>query len=312
MKLLTSRSLLSSFFLKGAAATIGNFDGIHLGHRALLKQLREEAVKHQLPILVILFEPQPIEYLRGAEAPARLSSLREKLCYLKEEKVDFVYCIKFNKNIARMSAKGFIEDYLFARFHCKYLLVGEDFRFGQGREGHVGLLQEEGAKKNCRVEAFQSYASDGNRVSSTLIRQHLANNELHAAAHLLGRPFSISGKVIKGLAQGRQWGIPTANLKINRRQPPLKGVFCVEVQHSQGQRYQGVANLGLRPTLGKNKYNLEVHLFDFEGNIYGENLEIFFLHALREEKKFASLPTLIAQIHEDIRAAKAFFALQFS
>jgi riboflavin kinase/FMN adenylyltransferase len=294
-------------FAKGTVTTIGNFDGVHLGHQALLKTLRAEASRLQLPLVVLLFEPQPAEYFRPEQAPARLTSLREKLAVLKFSKVDYVYCLKFDEALALMSAETFAENYFFSLLNSKFLLIGEDFRFGQGRLGDVSLLQKLGANHGCTVQTFPDFSINNKRVSSTKIRDALAPGELQTASELLGRTFSLCGRVVKGDGRGRQWGIPTANLSMHRLMLPLKGVFCVQVGRTKGKLLNGVANLGSRPTVDGSKNILEIHLFDFDESLYGEMLQVFFLHKLRDEVKFSSVDALIAQIHDDVARAKAEF-----
>ncbi len=294
-------------FTKGTVTTIGNFDGVHLGHQALLQALNAEATRLQKPSVVILFEPQPAEYFRPEQAPARLTSLREKLAVLKSSRIDYVLCLKFDERLALMPAQIFAENYFFSLLKSSYLLIGKDFRFGKGRAGDSNLLTQLAANYGCRVETFSDFAIKSNRVSSTKIREALAQGELKLAAELLGRTFSLCGRVVKGDGRGRQWGIPTANLGIQRLMLPLKGVFCVQVRRKGGELLKGVANLGSRPTVDGSKNSLEIHLFDFDDNLYGEMLEVFFLHKLRDEVKFSSVDTLIAQIHNDIDSARLEF-----
>lgn len=294
-------------FTKGSVVTIGNFDGVHLGHQALLKVLKEQSKKLRVPVVVLLFEPQPAEFFRPQQAPARLTSLREKLAVLKLCKVDYVLCLKFNRNLALMGAQAFAQSYFFSLLSSKYLLIGEDFHFGQGRLGDAQLLQELGVKNRCKVEIFPDFSIENNRISSTKIRQALALGQLDYAAELLGRSFSLCGRVIKGDGRGRQWGIPTANLSMHRLMLPLKGVFCVQLRRAKGEWIKGVANLGSRPTIDGTKNILEIHLFDFNADLYGEMLEVFFLHKLRDEIKFSSVDALIEQIHNDVAAAKSEF-----
>lgn len=295
------------FFANGTVATIGNFDGVHLGHQALLAQLRRQADRAQLPMVLLLFEPQPGEYFLGQQAPARLSSLREKLQVLKKCNVDYVYCLKFNKRLALMPADVFAQHYFFSLLQVKYLLVGEDFRFGRQRMGDISLLKGMGEKAGCVIQPFPDFSLENVRVSSTKIRDALAKGELERASVLLGRTFSLCGRVIKGDGRGKQWGIPTANLSMHRLSLPLKGVFCVQVWRERGGWVQGVANLGRRPTVDGTKNVLEIHLFDFDQNLYGEMLQVFFLHKLRDEIKFSSVDALITQIHDDVVAARTQF-----
>jgi riboflavin kinase / FMN adenylyltransferase len=303
MKLLRGLDKILSFE-NGTVATIGNFDGVHLGHQALLAALRKRADKVKLPMVVLLFEPQPNEYFHGLKAPARLTSLREKLDVLRLCQVDYVCCLKFNETLALMPAQDFAKHYFFSSLQVKYLLIGEDFHFGQGRRGDVQLLQEIGNKTGCFVQIFPNFSLENDRVSSTKIRDALAQGQLAQASEFLGRTFNLCGRVTKGEGRGRQWGIPTANLSMHRLILPLKGVFYVQVQRGKGEWLQGVANLGSRPTVDGRKNILEIHLFDFDENLYGEMLRVFFLHKLRDEVKFLSVDALIAQIYNDITAAK--------
>lgn len=300
----------NSDFSAGTVATIGNFDGVHLGHQALLAALRIEADKRQLPLVVFLFEPQPGEFFRGQDAPARLSSLREKLDVLRCCKVDYVYCLKFDKHLALMSAENFAQHYLFSLLKVKFLLIGKDFRFGHERGGDLQLLRNLAKKTAAHVQVFSDFLIDSERVSSTRIREILATGQLEPASYLLGRTFSLCGRVIKGAQRGRQWGIPTANFAMHRIKLPLKGVFCVKVRRASGEWLEGVANLGTRPTVDGSKNILEVHFFNFDADLYGEMLQVFFLYKLRDEIKFSSVDALIAQIHDDIAAAKTAFRLR--
>lgn len=285
-------------------ATIGNFDGVHRGHQALLASLREKAVQRGCPSLVILFEPQPGEYFLGNDAPIRLMGLREKLNALRDAGIDFVCCLKFNADFSQMSASNFAEEIIFKSLRVVYLLTGSDFRFGRDRLGDVQMLVQLGKIYGCTVEAYPDYMGDGVRVSSTLIRQNLQQGDLERATFNLGRPYSICGRVIVGDGRGRQWGIPTANVVLHRESLPISGVFRVRVKLNE-QFYDGVANIGRRPTVdGSLKLSLEVHLFDFNQSIYGEFIHVFFIEKLRDEKKFSSVDELINQIHQDIERAK--------
>ncbi|MBA2650390.1 MAG: bifunctional riboflavin kinase/FAD synthetase [Legionella sp.] len=303
MKLLRHLPHLTDFE-NGVVATVGNFDGVHLGHQKLIKALRIQANILKLPLVLILFEPLPKEYFK--KATARLSSLREKLAILKNCQVDYVYCIKFNDVFAQTTALEFVNTYLFSNLKVKYLLVGRDFRFGKNREGSIELLQEMGLKHGCDVQLAADFSIGDEKVSSTKIRHVLEQGQLNVAALYLGRPYSMCGRVIYGDGRGRQWGVPTANLSFNRTSLPLEGVFAVEVQLNSS-KFHGVANIGRRPTVDGTKNSLEVHLFDFDASIYGELLQVVFLHKLRKEVKFTSLNALIEQIHKDIALAKRYF-----
>jgi len=307
MKLLRGFSPIPAF-AGGTVATIGNFDGVHLGHQALLACLKAKALEFQLPLVVLLFEPQPVEFFRGKQAPARLSSLREKLDRLLSCQVDYVYCLQFNKNLAEMSPERFATSFFFSLLQVRYLLVGADFRFGHARLGDVNLLKNLAKNEHCVTDIFPDFIQKNQRISSTKIRETLSRGDLTEAATLLGRAYSLCGRVIHGAGSGRTWGVPTANLAMSRRVLPLTGVFCVQVRLSNGNILNGVANLGRRPTVDGTKNVLEIHLFDFNSNLYGDMLQVLFLHKLRDEVKFPSLAALIEQIHNDVAAAKAKFS----
>ncbi|MFJ1268118.1 bifunctional riboflavin kinase/FAD synthetase [Legionella lytica] len=295
-----------SIFDKGVVASIGNFDGVHLGHQHLIKTLKAKAHALNLPLVLILFEPQPREYFQKEHAPARLSGLREKLDVLRRCQVDYVYCIKFDDAFAQTTATEFARNYLFSTLNIKHLLVGEDFRFGKNREGDVSLLQQLSSEYACDVVVYSDFCINEDRISSTKIRTALAAGELDTAAKYLGRTYSICGRVVHGAKRGRQWGIPTANIGLRRLSVPLQGVYAVEARLASQQVVYGVANIGRRPTVDGTKCVLEVHLFDFEQSIYGELVQVFFLRKLRDEVKFTSVDALIEQIRDDIEVAKTF------
>lgn len=292
-------------FDKGVVATLGNFDGVHLGHQNLINTLRQKANRFNLPLIVILFEPQPREYFQLNQAPARLSSLREKLEVLAGCQIDYVYCFKFDAKLAQTTAIDFARTYLFSMLKVKHLVVGADFRFGKNREGDVGLLKNLSTEYGCEVQIYSNFCIGGNRVSSTQIRTALQQGHMDLAAQYLGRTYTLCGKVIHGDGRGRQWGIPTANLKLQRFVLPIQGVFVVRARCGSNSLF-GVANVGCRPTVDGTKNSLEVHLFDFDQILYGELMQVFFLHKLRDEVKFTSIEALIEQIHQDIARAKKY------
>ncbi|WP_131781405.1 bifunctional riboflavin kinase/FAD synthetase [Legionella gresilensis] len=306
MKLLRGLDSVTAF-KAGAVATIGNFDGVHLGHQALLAKLKAEALKLKLPSIVLIFEPQPGEFFCKEKAPARLTNLREKIEILQKVQIDYLYCLRFNQKLANMLATDFAQTYFFSLLHAKYLLVGEDFRFGRGRQGDINLLTSMAKNSDCVIDIFSNYVLDGQRISSTKIRNLLSQNQLTEAQDMLGRPYSFCGRVIEGQKRGREWGIPTANLNLKRLTLPFTGVFCVQVQHENGQIINGIANLGCRPTVDGKRNVLEVHLFNFNGNLYGKMLKVIFLHKLRDEVKFSSIEDLVQQIHYDVKEAKCYF-----
>ncbi|MCY0964397.1 bifunctional riboflavin kinase/FAD synthetase [Parathalassolituus penaei] len=294
----------------GCAATIGNFDGLHRGHQALLSALHTVADQHGVPTLVLLFEPQPKEYFAPDKAPARLASLREKLQDLNADHVDYVLCLPFNHALRSMSADAFIEDILVKTLKIRHLIVGDDFRFGCDRKGDYQALASAGEQAGFDVQDSSTFLVAGERVSSTRVRAELAGHNLQGAADLLGRPYSMSGRVAHGRELGRTIDTPTANVLIRRKQLPIRGVFAVRVRHQEtGDIWQGVANAGYKPSITKiPEPSLEVHVFDFNGNLYGQHLTVEFLFRIRGEQAFASLDHLRAAIAADKQAARDYFA----
>lgn len=293
------------------ALTIGNFDGVHLGHQAMLIRLKDAAKQLGLPACVMTFEPHPREFFAPDQAPARLTSLREKLKYLIQAEVDCIHICRFNYDFARVSPEQFITRILNRELSVRWLLVGDDFRFGARRAGDFAMLQAYSSANGFTVEAMPSVAIDDQRISSTATRQALAAGNLNQARKLLGRPYSISGRVIDGDKLGKQIGFPTANIQLKYNHPPLSGIFVVAVhgvmKASPETVLPGVASLGVRPTIHENgKPVLEVHLFDFNQDIYGQHLQVDFLHKLRDEEKYADIDTLIVQIKKDVVQAKDF------
>lgn len=294
------------------ALTIGNFDGVHLGHQAMLARLKDTANKLGLPACVMIFEPHPREFFAPDQAPARLTNLREKLKLLARAEIDCIHICRFDADFAGIHPEEFITRILNQALSVRWLLVGDDFHFGARRAGDFAMLQAHSATNGFAVEIMPSVIMNGQRVSSTAIRQALAHGDLNAAQELLGRPYSISGRVIDGDKLGRQIGFPTANIQLKYNRPALSGIFVVAVhgavRSSPATPLPGVASLGVRPTVHENgKTVLEVHLFDFDREIYGQHLQVDFLHKLRDEEKYADIDTLIRQIEEDITQAKDFF-----
>jgi len=298
---------------RGCVATIGSFDGVHLGHQAILRQLKQAADAHQLPSTVIVFEPQPHEFFSGEKAPARLMRLREKIQALFAAGVDRVLCVRFTESLRSLSADEFIEQVLVRGLGIKHLVIGDDFRFGCDRKGDFQLLQRAGNHYGFSVSDTCTLLLHGERVSSTRIRHLLELGDFAQAEELLGRPYSITGRVGYGQQLGRKLGVPTANIHLWRYRSPLHGVFAVTAIMKDQLIYQGVANVGVRPTVaGDQKPLLEVHLFDFADVIYGSIIEVVFHQKLRDEKKFASLEDLKTQLQLDINQTKTFFKTQVS
>jgi len=289
------------------ALTIGNFDGVHLGHQALLQSLKQEAAARGLDTAVVVFEPHPREFFAPHQAPTRLTSLREKAERFAALGMGRVHVCRFNSAFARMQAADFIHA-LHAQLGGKFVLIGDDFRFGSGRGGDFGLMRTVGQQLALEVQAMHSYLEGGIRVSSTAVREALALGRLDAAQRYLGRPYSISGHVEHGNRMGRELGFPTANIQLRHNRPPLWGIFAVRVSIEGGAWRNGAASLGVRPTVAANgKPVLEVHLFDFGGQIYGQHLHVEFMHKLRDEAKFPDLESLKQQIALDVEQAKQWF-----
>ncbi|BET42304.1 MULTISPECIES: bifunctional riboflavin kinase/FAD synthetase [Atlantibacter] len=294
---------------RGCVLTIGNFDGVHLGHQALLAGLREEGRRRNLPVMVMIFEPQPLELFAADKAPARLTRLREKLKYLAQSDVDYVLCVRFDRRFAALTAQAFVSDLLVQHLGVQFLAVGDDFRFGAGRQGDFLLLQKAGQEFGFNVTSTQTFCHGGVRVSSTAVRQALAEDELEKAEKLLGHPFMISGRVVHGDELGRTIGFPTANLPLRRQVSPVKGVYAVEVRGLGDKPLPGVANIGTRPTVQGMRQQLEVHLLDIAMDLYGRHIDVVLRKKIRNEQRFASLDELKAQIARDVVTAREFFGL---
>ncbi|EIK95198.1 bifunctional riboflavin kinase/FMN adenylyltransferase [Pseudomonas sp. M47T1] len=291
---------------RGCVATIGNFDGVHRGHQAILARLRERARELGVPSCVVIFEPQPREYFAPETAPARLARLRDKLALLAEEGVDRVLCLAFNQRLCKLSAAEFVDTILVDGLGVQHLEVGDDFRFGCDRLGDFDFLMQAGVVQGFTVEAAQTVELDGVRVSSTQVRKALAAADFSLAEQLLGRPYRIAGRVLHGQKLARQLGWPTANVQLKRRRVPFTGVYQVSAE-IDGTLWPGVANIGVRPTVaGDGSAHLEVHLLDFAGDLYGRRLTVVFHHKLRDEQRFASLEALKSAIDADVAAARAY------
>ena len=292
---------------RGAIVTIGNFDGVHKGHQSILKEVRDRADKLNVPAMLICFEPQPKEFFDLYDAPARLTRFREKVDLLSDLGIDYVYCVKFDEKARTMSAEEFVR-ILIEEIGISGLFVGDDFHFGFDRSGDFKYLQDVGKSHHFDVINMYTISHDNERVSSTRIRESLAQGHFELAEGLLGYAYSISGKVIYGRQIGRTLGVPTANIQLNRYVPPITGVFAVEMLFD-GQAFPGVANVGVRPTIDDHtlKPILEVHLFDFSDDIYGKRAKVVFRQKIRDEKKFAGIEALKEAIMNDIKDAKVFF-----
>lgn len=293
---------------RGCVATIGNFDGVHLGHCKVLDQVKEKAEELGLPSVVITFEPQPREFFGGAEAPPRLTRFGEKYRLLKSQNIDRQLCLTFNERLRAMTADRFVEELLLRGLSVKHFVVGDDFRFGCDRSGDYSMLRAAGEKHGFTVVNTRTYELNGERISSSRVRHFLENNQLDAAASLLGRVYTVSGRVMHGQKLGRQLGVPTANVRMHRFPCPLRGVYAVEASGEGVGRLQGVCNVGLRPTVCGQQPVLEVHLFDFDQEIYGQLLTVEFKQFIRDERKFDGIDMLKKQIFKDIEEVRAYFA----
>lgn len=292
---------------KGAVITVGNFDGVHTGHRTILLEMKRKAEVLQTKTLLICFEPQPREFFDFYNAPARLTRFKEKVELLEELGIDMVLCLKFDDSFRETTAERFIE-ILGKDLAAQAVYVGDDSRFGQGRTGNFGQLEAASQRYGFKVFNFETIVYGEDRVSSTRIRECLNAGDFDMAEQLLGHPYFITGKVIYGRQIGRTLGVPTMNVQLHRYVAPIAGVFACECI-VRGRQYRGVANVGVRPTLDVAllKPVLEVHLFDFDETVYGDNVKVIFRLKIRDEKKFDGLDELKAAIYADIETAKNWF-----
>lgn len=298
----------------GCVLTIGNFDAVHLGHQAILQNLRQKRDQLGLPFVVMTFDPHPQEYFLGDYCSARLSNSSTRFFSLQQQGVDIMLLAPFNAAMAATTAQQFIEQTLLEQLQVRYLLIGDDFQFGKGRSGNYSMLKGYEAPGHFEVENSDTILHNGQRISSSRIRELLAEGDLQGAATLLGRPYQLTGRVTYGQQLGRQWGFPTLNLPV-RHKPALTGVFSVRVaglcngKPRSDTKLGGVANLGTRPTVDGLRTILEVHLFDYNESVYGERICVEFVDKIRGEKKFESFEALKAQIMRDAEEAKSRLAL---
>jgi len=296
-------------FKNGCVLSIGNFDGLHLGHRAVIRKLVERGKVLRLPVVIMFFEPQPLEYFLGDNAPSRLMRLREKVIEMAKLPVDNLLIVRFNQNFANRDAEQFIEHILINTLNVKHLVIGDDFHFGKARRGNFAMLKEKGRLNGFTVEDTGSFQLGGLRISSTLIRDALVAGDLKRAEKLLGHCYSVCGRIAHGDKLGRTIGYPTANIRMHRKNTPVNGVFAVTMTGIDGLEFEGVANVGTRPTLdGGSKVILETYLFDFNKEIYGRYVEVHFHQKIRDESRFHSLEELKAQIVKDVAETKKIFA----
>ncbi len=293
----------------GCVLSIGNFDGVHLGHQSMINTLSELKIRHHLPSVLLTFEPHPLEMLKPQSAPPRLTRFREKMSILHHLSgaPDEVICLRFNRALSQMSAPEFIQRVLLDGFGVRHLLVGEDFHFGRGGQGNVDLLRDASLEHGFNFDCFATVERDGGRISSTRVRDALKSGDLKTVGDLLGRPYSLCGRVSRGQQLGRQLGFPTANISLKRNQSPLSGVFAVALTRESGQQLNGVANVGRRPTVNGLEERVEVYVLNFDENLYGEELKVEFLTRIRAEKRFNGLEELTQQIGLDVQSAKEYF-----
>jgi riboflavin kinase/FMN adenylyltransferase len=288
------------------SGTIGNFDGLHLGHQAILNQVKDKARESSSASLVFFTEPHASEYFaakdKNSSAPPRICPWREKVKLLKNFGIDFAFFLQFNKSLKTMTPQSFLDDVL-AQLNLKHLIIGDDFRFGAERAGDFQLLKNWGKSNGTEVIANKTVSRDGLRISSTRIREALLQSKFELAAQLLGRPYTFSGKVVYGKQLGRTIGVPTANLWIPKQRLPIAGVYAVKCSLA-GESFNGIANMGIRPTVDGSKPVLEIHIFNFSESIYGQRLTVEFKNKLRDEKKFDNIDLLKEQILQDISQAK--------
>jgi riboflavin kinase / FMN adenylyltransferase len=300
---------VGSLHPQGSVVCIGAFDGLHLGHRALIDRTLERARALGAAAVVLSFEPLPREFFMGAEAPARIASARDRIERLWAMGVDAVGMLRFNAALASMSATAFVERVLVGRLAAREVWIGPDFRFGHRRGGDLALLQQLGTVHGFSADSIATHERDAQRVSSSAIRAALAAGDLEQAAGMLGRPYSLANRVVRGKQLGRTLGYPTANLHVPGRTPALGGIFASWV-HGVGDRpWPSVSSLGTRPTVaGGQQPLLEAHLFDFDGDLYGRRIEVEFVAKLRDEVRFSDFPALVAQMDRDAAQARALLA----
>jgi len=292
----------------GSIATIGSFDGLHLGHQALLNHVVGESRRRGLPAVVMSFEPTPKEFFLSDRPPARLMRFREKFEALEAARIDIFFCPRFNAAMRDIAADAFIRQILVHALNVRHLVIGDDFRFAQDRQGHLDMLRRAGRVLDFTVEQMSSVVVDGQRVSSSVIRDALWTGDLPLAGRLLGRPYRMSGRVIPGEKMGRVLGYPTANVNLNRKQSAVMGIFAARVSGRRWGPLDAVASIGTRPTFEGTKPLLEVHIFDFDKDIYGEYIHVDFVARLRGEEKFDNVDALVEQMHRDSALARQILA----
>jgi riboflavin kinase/FMN adenylyltransferase len=289
-------------------ATIGNFDGLHLGHQAIISQLKDIANTYDLPTVVIIFEPQPQEYFSPENAPTRLTRLREKVEELSRLGVDRLVVLRFDEELANLSAREFVELLLIEGLDIRHLVVGDDFRFGKDRQGDYATLEMMANEFGYKLDHTDTCSFEGERISSTRIRQTLANDDLQLASQLLGRGYAISGRVVHGDKRGRELGFATANMELHRLHSPVTGVYVTRVHGIDDKSYPAVTSIGTRPMFDGEGMRLETHILDFDEILYAKHIRVEFLQKLRPESKYSDIDALIKAIESDIENARQYFA----
>jgi riboflavin kinase/FMN adenylyltransferase len=297
--------------LSRSVLTLGNFDGFHLGHQQLLEVLRQQAQSHNAPAAVITFEPQPKEFFQPQRAEPRLMRFHEKWRFLAQQNINYLVCLRFNALLAQTSATDFVRNILIGQLGMQAIIAGEDLHFGAHRAGNIQLLQELAQHYGFQVLSLPEFKIDGARISSTRIRQALQAGNLDLAKKLLGRPYFLCGKVVHGDARGREWGFPTANIHLTDKPVSVSGIYVVRVLGLDAQPLPAVASIGVRPMFSNHRVLLEVHLLDFNRDIYGQLITVEFLHKLRDEQIFPSTAKLIDQIRADVENTKKYFATSY-
>jgi riboflavin kinase / FMN adenylyltransferase len=289
---------------RGCVLTVGAFDGVHQGHQEMIRVLRERASEYQAPATLLSFEPTPREFFATSAPPPRLTRFRERFEALCIYGVERFVCLRFDGRMREMSAPQFVDEVLVNGLGVRHVVVGHDFRFARHHAGTVSTLRELGEQRGFGVTEVPPFELEGERVSSSLVRTALQAGDMQRAAHLLGRSYRISGKVVDGAKLGRQLGFPTANLRLHRRATPVAGIFAVRVSGGGLQDAAAVASLGTRPTVNGKELLLEAHVFDFDGDLYRRHLHVDFIARLRDELKFPDVAALTRQMHEDAAQAR--------
>jgi riboflavin kinase/FMN adenylyltransferase len=295
----------------GCVATIGNFDGVHLGHGEIIKRLKKHSHALDVPSVVIIFEPQPAEFFQRGRIPARLSRVREKFALIRERGVDRLLVMRFTRELATYSPQRFVEEVLIGRLGIKALIIGDDFRFGRGRGGNFDVLRSLAEQHHFTIEQTPPFLFIGKRISSTYIRDLLHHGYLKEAERMLGHPYCMEGRVEHGHQNGREWGFPTANLNLHRVQNPVGGIFAVRVHGLGDKPRMGVAYAGTRPIIDDPRYVLEVHIFDFDEDCYGKRISVQFCDKIREDIEFDSFAEMAEQIKRDCAVARQSLTFEY-